>query len=119
MKIVFLAGSFRGNDITDIKQNIENAKKYVNIFIENEIPFYSPHLNINQEIKNFPTNKTEYASKLNHAFLNLCDALAVLPEWEKSSGTKKEIEEAKKSQKPIFYLEDKDAITKIISFLKD
>lgn len=119
MKIIFLAGPFRGNGTWDAKKaNVETARRYVQIFIEKEIPFYSPHLNIDQELETFGANRTEYAIKTNHAFLERCDALAVLPGWESSSGTKKEIEDVQKASKNIFYLENEHAISQIISFLR-
>lgn len=37
-------------------------------------------------------------------WLNLCDAVAVLPDWEKSAGTRQEIEMATAMKLPIFYL---------------
>ena len=37
-------------------------------------------------------------------WLNLCDAVAVLPDWEESAGTRQEIEMATAMKLPIFYL---------------
>lgn len=118
MKIIFIAGPFRGDGSREIKtQNIEIARKFVHLFIENNIPFYSPHLNIDQEIIELSEKDGQLALGLNTEMLRRCDALAVLPGWESSSGTKKEIEDAKKLSLPIFYLSKKDAIEKIISQL--
>jgi putative NIF3 family GTP cyclohydrolase 1 type 2 len=51
MKIIFIAGPFRGDgSIADKEKNVGIARKFVNKFIENNIPYYSPHLNIDQEV---------------------------------------------------------------------
>jgi hypothetical protein len=42
MKIIFIAGPFRGDGLKETKQkNIEIARKFVHEFIKNKIPFYS------------------------------------------------------------------------------
>lgn len=119
MKIVFIAGPFRGDGSTSAKEvNVETARKYVRKFIENDISFYSPHLNLDQEILTFEEDKSQYAINTNHTFLERCDILAVLPGWRESSGTVGEIELAQKSGKPIFYLEEPEVFTKLAEAIK-
>ena len=58
MKIIFIAGPFRGDGSIETKKaNVEVARKFARLFIENNIPFYSPHLNIDQEMIYFPEEK--------------------------------------------------------------
>ena len=119
MKIIFIAGPLRGDGSRESKEkNIENAKKFIRLFIDNKIPYYSPHLNIDQEIVSLGEDASKLAWDLNGEFLLRCDALAVLPGWEASSGTKTEIENATKRSLPTFYLSEEGVIQKIIDWIK-
>ena len=119
MKTVFLAGPFRGDGSKEAKlQNVEIARQHARFLIDKEIPFYSPHLNLDQELINYPENREDFAISVNHSFLEKCDALAVLPGWEQSSGTKEEIQRSEKRRIPIFYLEQADSIQSIVDWLK-
>ncbi len=117
MKVVFIAGPFRGDGSRDAKlSNIEVARTFIHRFIENEISFYSPHLNLDQELVGLGGDKSQYAIAMNHNFLLMCDALAVLPGWRDSSGTLGEIEIAKSLNKEIFYLDEEDFLPKILNY---
>lgn len=116
MKIIFIAGPFRGDGSVETKKrNIEVARKFVHLFIRNSIPFYSPHLNIDQEAINVPNE--DLSLDLNAEILKRCDALAVLPGWENSQGTKNEIIHAKEHSMPTFYLSEEDSVEKIKKWL--
>ena len=98
-KIIFIAGPFRGDGKRETKEkNIEIARKFVKLFIDNKILFYSPHLNIDQEALTLGEDAGKLSWELNAEFLRRCDALAVLPGWETSSGTKTEIENANRTE---------------------
>ncbi len=119
MKIIFIAGPVRGDGSREAKEkNIETAKKFIKLFIENNIPFYSPHLNIDQEILSMGEEASKLAWDMNAEFLLRSDALAVLPGWEESSGTKIEIERATNRSIPIFYLSKENIIQDIVDWLK-
>ncbi len=119
-KIVFISGPVRGDGSKDIKKaNIEIARKFVRIFIENKIPYYSPHLNIEQDVMDFGENENKFSWDMNAEFLNRSNAVAILPGWENSSGTKMEIENATKMGLPIFYLENDGAINEIVNWLNN
>lgn len=119
MKIIFIAGPFRGDGRKETKEkNIEVARQFVHKFIKNKIPFYSPHLNIDQEIASLGITESVLAFDLNTEMLNRCEALAVLPNWEQSSGTIAEVDEAKAKLLPIFYLSDSGAMQEIIDYIK-
>lgn len=118
-KIIFVAGPVRGDGTREAKEkNIEIAKKYIQILINNNIPYYSPHLNIDQEILSLGDEASQFAWDMNAEFLLRSDALAVLPGWESSSGTKMEIENATKKSLPIFYLEKEGVVQEILAWLK-
>jgi len=119
MKIIFIAGPFRGDGSKEAKEkNIEVARRFVHLFIENNVPYYSPHLNIDKEVTYLGIDKSELAWNLNGELLLRCDALAVLPGWETSNGTKTEIENATKRNIPIFYLDKREVIQEIIDWIK-
>jgi hypothetical protein len=61
---------------------------------------------------------SKFAWDMNAEFLKRCDALAVLPGWETSNGTKMEIDNAAKKAIPVFYLEKDGVILDIIEWLK-
>ncbi len=114
-----MAGPFRGDGSKEAKEkNIEVARRFAHVFIDNNIPYYSPHLNIDQEMTFLEIDKSELAWNLNGEFLLRCDALAVLPGWETSDGTKIEIKNAVKRSLPIFYLDKEGVIIEIIDWLK-
>ena len=70
MKIIFIAGPLKGDGTKEAKiLNIEVARGVVRKFIDNEISFYSPHLNLDQERINCDGDKTEYAVSTNRLFL--------------------------------------------------
>jgi len=119
-KLIFVAGPVRGDGSKEAKQkNIEIAKKFILVLIANNIPYYSPHLNIDQEIISLGEEASKLAWDMNAEFLRRCDGLAVLPGWETSSGTKMEIENATKLSLPVFYLEKESAIGDILDWIKN
>ena len=120
MKVIFLAGPFRGDGSKEAqKVNIEKAKQYAKKFVANKIPFYSPHLNLSQVTVEMDKDVEEYAIPVQSEFLERCDALAVLPGWKDSLGTLEEIEMAKKKGMKIFYLEQPNAMSDIKEFAVD
>lgn len=118
MKLVFLAGPFRGDGSEEAKQQrIVAAKQQADCLVKNSISFYSPHLNLSQLLVQSGSAHEEYAIRTQKEFLMRCDILAVLPNWEESSGTKDEIEWAKQQEMPIVYLEENDAIETLKSLI--
>lgn len=118
-KIIFMAGPVRGDGTNESKErNFEVARKFVRIFIDNKIPFYSPHLNVEQESTFMSGEASKFGWELNAEFLKRCQALSVLPGWESSNGTKTEVENATKIGLPVFYLDKEGEIQKIIDWLK-
>ncbi|MCA9363540.1 DUF4406 domain-containing protein [Candidatus Kaiserbacteria bacterium] len=106
MKWVFIAGPFRGDGLETTKQNnVEIARQHVLQFIEHEISYYSPHLNLSQETITLGSYREPFAIDTHKIFLELCHALAILPGWEQSMGTLEEIDRAKERGLPVFYLD--------------
>lgn len=119
MKIVFLAGPFRGDGSKESKlSNVETARQWVNKFIEAEIPYYSPHLNVSQETLNYGSTKDEFATNVHNLILGQAEILAVLPDYQESSGTLAEIANAESKGMPVVYLDKPDAIEQLKELLK-
>lgn len=120
MKLVFLAGPFRGDGSEAAKrENITLARKFVKALVAEQIPYYSPHLNISEETIGYSSEWDFYAERLNEQILESCSVLAVLPGWEASSGTKNEIEKATRQGIPIVYMADKDAIERLKELVQE
>lgn len=117
MKLVFLAGPFRGDGSREAKlQNIDATQVHTKQLIKNQISFYSPHLNLDVAVMNLGgdgSEHAEYAINTQRIFLERCDILAVLPGWQESSGTKDEIDYAESVGMPIVFLEEADAINQL------
>ncbi len=119
-KIIFIAGPVRGDGSREAQlKNVTIAKQFADLFIDNQIPFYSPHLNVDQEIIESGKSLSKFSWDLNAAFLRRCDALAVLPGWENSSGTKEEIENAAKRNIPVFYLTEEGVFKEMKDWLQE
>jgi hypothetical protein len=119
MKIVFLAGSFRGDGSAVAKEaRVEVAKEQAVALAKAGIPFYSPHLNLSQLLIDHGSEFEKHAIGVQNEFLNRCDILAVLPGWEESSGTKDEIAFATEKGMPIVYLEAADAMEQLQSLVQ-
>ncbi len=119
-KIIFIAGPVRGDGSEEAQfNNIKIAKKFVRLFIESKIPYYSPHLNVDQELNYLERNSNQFSWDLNAEFLRRCQALAVLPGWETSNGTKTEIENATKNSLPVFYLEKDGVIQEMLEWVNN
>ena len=120
MKIIFIAGPFRGDGTAgDQKKNIDRAKQFVNVFINNDIPYYSPHMNIDCELVGRIYDANKLSVELNREMLDRTDAVAILPNWENSKGTIGEINRAEVSGKRIFYLDRSNTIEEIKEWIKE
>lgn len=93
--------------------NIEKAKEYAKQFVRERIPFYSPHLNLSLVTVEVDEDTSDYAIPVHKTFFEKCDVLAVLPGWQESTGTKEEIEMAKRRGMQTFYLDESDVINQI------
>lgn len=111
MKIVFIAGPyFSGGDPKKIRRNIFNAER-VMIAIANEfaesraVGFFCPHSHTrNFEIKAKAPESYYQALDLTLLSSPAIDGLLLLPGWQDSSGTQRELECARNLGKPVFEL---------------
>jgi hypothetical protein len=85
--ILYLAGRLRGNWLRVIL-NRRKARQYAKLFWEAGFIVYSPHLNSGW--LNHP-KYDKFVMDANLRILKICDVVFVMPEWEKSIGTRREI----------------------------
>ncbi len=99
-KIIYLAGSLRGNWF-QVKFNIRRARRYAKILWENGFIVYSPHLNSGW------FNKKQYDEFVMNGNIEIMERVAdimfVMPKWERSVGTKREIYFMLKNSKGIYF----------------
>lgn len=100
MKVVFIAGPFRGETAWDIECNVRRAEELaLRVARAGAMPL-CPHTNTRffqgQGSDKFWLEGTK-------ELLRRCDAIIMLEGWENSTGSKGEFEEARKLNMPIFY----------------
>lgn len=97
----YVAGPFRGADSWAMEQNIRRAEAIAwCVFAEGEAAL-CPHTNTRFFQGSLPD---EVWIRSTLTLMRLCDAVLVLPGYQKSSGTLGEIEEAKRLGIPYFFL---------------
>lgn len=100
MKIVYVAGPlFAGND-WQIRQHIHRAVSLGFEVAEAGAYPVIPHANTGAWFMGTLTPEFWYAGTLE--LLRRCDAVILVPDWEGSKGTRREIEEARQLGLPIF-----------------
>lgn len=99
MKLVYVAGKFRGPTAWDIEQNIRRAELVgMEVARLGAAPLI-PHANT----RFFHGTLTdEFWLAATMAMLDRCDAVMLAPEWQDSKGTLAEVERAKQRGLPVF-----------------
>lgn len=103
MKLVYVAGPFRGKNAWEVKCNVHNAEKLALEIWGMGAAALCPHANT----ANFDGTLTDqlYLDGTME-MLKRCDAMVVVPDWKLSSGTGKEINEAYDLKIPVFFTID-------------
>ena len=121
MKIIFIAGAYIGDGkVKTIEKNIREAEKYAVALADREVGFFCPH----KHTEHFNSGKKSTAPEqfyynLDFYFLTkIADAVLVVPGWENSKGTKKELEWAKKKGMKIFFPKNLEDIKEVMKWAK-
>lgn len=114
MKIIYIAGPFRGENAWQVEQNIREAEK-LGFWVANQgaMPLI-PH-----------TNTRFFDGTLSQNFwldgtlelLRRCDAMVMTPLWRSSSGACSEVEEAKRLDIPTYDSGIDDQLIEFVQWL--
>lgn len=100
MKLVYVAGPYRGAKPFNVKQNIMAADLFgMEVCKTGALPVI-PHCNTAgyEGIQD-----DQYFLDATMELCRRCDALITLPTWERSSGARAEVAEMKRLGKPVFH----------------
>ncbi len=100
MKVVYIAGKFRGESRWDEVQNIRDAELYALRVWEAGAVALCPHLNTANFQGHLP-NETWLKGDL--FLLEKCDAIFMVPGWVSSEGSVFELQFAIEHNIPVFY----------------
>lgn len=99
MKVVFIAGPFRGPTPWDVAQNVRRAEEVgLEVAMRGGMPLI-PHANTALFDKQLTD---DFWLAGTQELLRRCDAVMLVPDWERSSGTRAEIELAMELGMPVF-----------------
>lgn len=100
MKVVYIAGPFRGKSAWDIECNIRRAEKLALEVWRNGIAALCPHTNT-RFFQGAAPDDVWLEGDLE--LLSRCDAVLMTPDWARSSGARAEEEFANKHGIKVFY----------------
>lgn len=100
MKVVYIAGAFRGATPWDVAENVRNAERYaLSVARLGAMPL-CPHANT----QHFDGQRTaQFWIDGTLELLRRCDAMVLVPGWENSVGTKGEIAYCESVGLPVFH----------------
>lgn len=100
MIVCYIAGPYTATDGFTVEQNIDNARKVSSEIRSNDMAAIVPHL---ESIG--CADALDYDGWIEHgiAVMRKCDCLVLVDGWEMSKGAKREVEDAKWNEKPIFF----------------
>ena len=102
MKLIYIAGKYRGKSDNEVWHNIMEARRAAEIIAEHGDMPVVPHLNT-MFMGGIQNDQFWLDGTLE--LMRRCDAVWVLPNWKKSVGAVAEVREAKRLKMAIFYEE--------------
>ena len=108
MKYVYIAGPYRGRthdyqSYCEIDANINQARLAAAALAEAGIGFFAPHLHSAHFEVIAPHATPEFWYELDMRFLEMCDAILLLPRWSESRGAKAELDWARAHGMDVLY----------------
>lgn len=100
MKLIYIAGPYRGPNTWAIEQNIRRAEDAAALVWKAGLAALCPHAN-SRHMDGVTTDENFLAGTME--MLRRCDAVLVLEGWKKSTGACAEVEEAVRLGKAVMY----------------
>ena len=100
MKLVYIAGPYRGPNAWAIEQNIRRAEDVAAQVWKAGLAALCPHAN-SRHMDGITTDENFLAGTLE--MLRRCDAVLLVEGWQKSVGSRAEVSEAMRLGKPVMY----------------
>lgn len=100
MRVVYVAGPFRGANSWEMEQNIRRAEALALDAWRAGFAVICPHANT-RFFQGAAEDDVWLLGDL--AILKRCDALLLTPDWSRSTGARAEVEFAKAHKIPVFY----------------
>ena len=114
MKRIYIAGAIRSTDPLQFLENIRRGMRLSAQAIIAGYAVYSPFVDFNFFLQLHPGDRipVEMIQAQSMAWLEVCDAVLVVPGWENSQGTAAEISVAHAAVIPVVYsLEELELLT--------
>ena len=108
MKYLYIAGPYAGlhhdyRSYFEIDRNIQRATEAAALLAAAGVGFFNPHGHSAHFETIVPSASKEYWYELDINFMKACDAILMLPNWEKSTGSLEEKRLMEAWGKPVFY----------------
>lgn len=100
MKVVYIAGPFRGRNAWAVHRNVEAAKAWILPIAELGLVPLSPHC-LYSDFDGTMTDRFWLDATMD--LLRKCDGIFMMPSWRKSTGAKAELAEASRRGLPAFF----------------
>ena len=100
MKLVYIAGPYRGPNSWAIEQNIRRAEDVAAQVWKAGLAALCPHAN-SRHMDGITTDDNFLAGTLE--MLRRCDAVLLVYDWKRSSGSRAEVQEAMRLGLPVMY----------------
>lgn len=113
MKLVYIAGPYRAATPWGVEQNIRAAEDVAVRVHKAGMFAVCPHAN-SRHMEGIADDAHFLAGTLE--MMRRCDAVLLVPGWEKSSGSRAELEEAKRLNIPVF--DGKDGVDDAVYIMK-
>lgn len=99
MKVIYIAGKYRGPNAWAIEQNIRAAEDVAAKVWAAGMVALCPHAN-SRHMDGVTTDEVFLAGTLE--LMRRCDAVLLVPNWQDSAGARAEVEEAERLKIPVF-----------------
>ena len=102
MKVVYIAGPYRGRSRAEVELNIQVARKVGVMAARAGWSPLIPHANTGHLDEVAPDLSEEFWLEATLELMRRCDAVLLCPGWQVSTGTRAEIREAKALGLPVY-----------------